>query len=268
MSNPVKYARTGLIITIFSVAFVVLMSGCATQTGTRYESRSWKLAYKEVVIVNTEPQGAKIYCQDDYMGISPIRFTADCGENSVSVSQNGTYTASWTEEPSGLFFTETKRSSEQRMHATNWSGGLNFSLTGGQWTIKAFKDGYEPMTYTLKVSQDGIFNQACQGLKIGDDDKLYGNPVGSRSILLTLIPTDGLFTTNVAFTSEPADASIYVDGAYWGKTPCTMGVKWSSKHVRSEVRFEKPGYQTERQILTPNDKKINGVLQPTRPSER
>jgi len=69
-------------------------------------------------------------------------------------------------------------------------------------------------------------------------------------------------STQVYITSDPPGVAVYGNGEFWGKTPATMNINWASANHNIELRFEAPGYITERRMITHNQLKVHVVLQP------
>lgn len=72
----------------------------------------------------------------------------------------------------------------------------------------------------------------------------------------------------IEVTSDPAGASIFGDGKYWGQTPYSTQIRWSGPGGSLELRVELPGYVTVQKTITPFDSAAHFVLQPTRADPR
>lgn len=70
------------------------------------------------------------------------------------------------------------------------------------------------------------------------------------------------YSVQHTLTTDPNGSAVYVNQDYMGHTPLTIELTWSSSgDNRKELRFEKFGYQTNRRMITPNDKRIHVIMQ-------
>ena len=144
------------------------------------DSRSWNSNYSEEVTVLTEPNGACVFYQGEYVGTSPITFKTRLLE--YKVYQSGTYKESYRYDP--LF--DTKKNYE-RASRTYWKEP-NARITGG-YKVEVFKEGYLPNEVTVYIKEnDQTFNEAFRNGK----PARYGaqtSYVGNRKLNISLTPS-------------------------------------------------------------------------------
>ena len=168
-----------------SICFILAISlfcGCDS-TYYKYQTDSLSntlgtVTYQETCKVNTEPPGCRIYCQEDYQGTSPLEIGLNGGD--VEILKSGTYRTTFTYD----YWTDQVISSTRS--PTRW-GGLEFKpKRGGSWTVKAFKEGYEPTTYVINMG-DEIFRNKMTATVVDESD-IPDEIVANRNILIVLSP--------------------------------------------------------------------------------
>lgn len=76
------------------------------------------------------------------------------------------------------------------------------------------------------------------------------------------------FVRSVTITSDPEGVSVFGDGRYWGTTPYTGTVSWSSSTSTIGPRFEKAGWQSVTEMLSPGIPTVHIVMQPSNAAPR
>jgi len=168
------------------VAMLALVSGCATYSDKfGRDSRYWEGSYTEVVRITTEPPGCRIYCQDRYIGVSPIEQRIEAGK--ITVTQGGRFTV---RENYDLFLGFWCTGVHESRGSTSWDSKLSGSVESpGAYTIKAYCEGYGEAVKVQEVSnQSDAFVQAVRQLHPSEDARLNAEVVGYRNLLLTLYP--------------------------------------------------------------------------------
>ena len=164
------------------------LSACtAVQTGYRTEyrnvddSRSWNSYYSEEVTVITEPSGACVFYQNEYVGTSPITFKTRLLKHKVN--QSGTYKESYNYNP--LF--DTKKNYE-RASETSWKKPMAW-ITGG-YKVEVYKEGYLPNEVTVSIkANEQTFKEAFRNVKPPAKHGLQTSYTGNRKLLISLTPS-------------------------------------------------------------------------------
>jgi len=149
--------------------------------------------------INTEPPGCRIYCQNKYIGISPLTTTLDGGTFEL-----------WTVAGSRKWFTQ---------------GGKSDRIS---WQITAAKDGHESTTQTITVGDgvgDALFDKAMMGYKEGVLTSLPKPPptiTTERPLLLQLRPVSSAVATgSIASPGQPA-GSGQLNASRTGQPPYSI----------------------------------------------
>jgi hypothetical protein len=164
------------------------LSSCtAVQTGYRTEYRnvddlrSWNSYYSEEVTVITEPSGACVFYQNEYVGTSPITFKTRLLKHKVN--QSGTYKESYNYNP--LF--DTKKNYE-RASETSWKKPMAW-ITGG-YKVEVYKEGYLPNEVTVSIkANEQTFKEAFRNVKPPAEYGLQTSYTGNRKLLISLTPS-------------------------------------------------------------------------------
>lgn len=171
---------------------------------------------KTMLNIQTTPPGAQIYLNGSYVGVSPLQIEVQPGthtilatrpgyepeQRSVTIALGETKTVSITLSPERatlIVFTNPIGASiyiNTQYRGTTTSAGLSLSLTPATYNIVARMSGYQDASVTVTLS-----------------------PGETRSVTLNLAPAVRKGTLNI-FTN-PAGASIYVDGTYVGTARAT-----------------------------------------------
>jgi len=168
------------------VVCIFILSSCATiapqRTANRSESREWTLEYTEYVNISTEPVKAKIYVNDTYVGISPLKVPLPSVP--LKISQSGAYQVEWKDGDFG--FTSHERSAK-RSSATTWSERTSGSIQSYSFKIQAFQDGYQPASKLVSLSKSSpSILKAINNLEPSNDGKLQSTVYGYRNVLVVL----------------------------------------------------------------------------------
>ena len=214
------------------VILAPIMSGCFTQQWARQTDPDkvelWAgrgliakatppVDYQELVTINTEPQGCRIYCQDRFVGISP-----------VTIRNNGG-SAEYLLGP-GIGFNRK----------------LSWKLKSeGGWNIQAFKEGYPPASRFIPCG-DEVFEQAFANVDWQNTPKIV---TGERCVLLSLNRGQypGHANTGDPTTSSSMGNSIPCGGpptSFVGSSQCAMSPDCSTNGV-GKADFEQAisGYE-------------------------
>lgn len=185
--QQVRYACAGCLM------LVLFATGCTTVgTETRSESRFWTGTYEEIVNVSTEPTGCRIYVQDNYVGISPLKTSIQCGE--LKLTQQGTYVEQMQYTHDAMTGAVVDRKSLTRF-GTSWNEGLTPEISEGTYTIQAVHDGFNPARKTLTVNaQSDSLLQAVRSIQPNAEGRLNANVQGTRGVLLILEPAPVVYT--------------------------------------------------------------------------
>ena len=160
----------------------------AVQTGYRTEyrnvddSRSWNSYYSEEVTVITEPSGACVFYQNEYVGTSPITFKTRLLKHKVN--QSGTYKESYRYNP--LF---DAKENYERASETSWKEPMAW-ITGG-YKVEVYKEGYLPNEVTVSIkANEQTFKEAFRNVKSpAVRDGLQTSYTGNRELLISLTPS-------------------------------------------------------------------------------
>jgi len=165
--------------------------------------------YREKCTINTEPPGCRIYCQGNFVGVSPVTIPLNAGVFEL-----------WSAAGGRKWFTE---------------GGASDHVT---WEIKAFKDGYQPARHVIKAGDeigDPVFENAFKGTKDGWLFGLTEPPkeiTGQRSVLLTLSsdpPLANPTASQPTRTAPSANDGTGSEGDLPGSMTVQSSVEWSRR---------------------------------------
>jgi hypothetical protein len=172
----------------YLLLFVIsILSSCATisppRTAYRSENRGWNLKYIEYVNISTEPVESKVYVNDTYVGISPLKVPLPSVP--LRISQSGSYQVAWRDGDFGLTSHEKRRA--KRSSTTTWSEGMSGSIQSYSFEIQALKDGYQPAhkLVDLSISSPSI-TKAINSLEPSTDGELQSTVYGYRDVLVVL----------------------------------------------------------------------------------
>ena len=165
------------------LCFIFLLTACtAVQTEYRNadDSRSWNSYYSEEVTVLTEPDGACVFYQGEYVGTSPVTFKTRLLK--YKVYQSGTYKESYRYNPSF----DTKKNYE-RVSGTYWKEPYA-GITGG-YKVEVFKEGYLPNDIFVYIKEnDQTFKEAFRNVKPPARYGLQTSNIGNRKLHISLTP--------------------------------------------------------------------------------
>ncbi len=177
------------LINCLFVVCIFLISGCSSVMPTRYavrtDNRRWTPEYIENLNISTEPVGAKIYVNDGYVGISPLKVTLP--QAPVNITQSGSYQVMWRDGDFG--FTDHSRTAK-RSSTTTWNGKLSTSIDKiVKYQITAFKEGYHPTTKLVHLSSSKeSLEEAVRKVKPTNNGELPVIIMGNSNLLLILAP--------------------------------------------------------------------------------
>lgn len=158
--NTVKMRRLAVVLSV--PALLSLLTGCVTNSEERVPLAALgKATYQEALHVETEPSGAKIYFQENYIGVSPMDINVKGGEMSFKRTGLGVFEVS--DDGLGDRFANFK--------SMSYIGPATLVQGGGSLKIQAMKEGYEPATRMIELSSDDdVVRKAFQeapDLKVG-----------------------------------------------------------------------------------------------------
>lgn len=276
------------IINIFAfIAIFMTVIGCQTliKHSTYYNAdRYWDCNYVEEYSIQTEPEGCRIYVQNEFKGESPV--TGKIKGINFRMTQTGTYAISYDQN-----YWTCKRS-PKRVEETIWRP-LTPKFDSHTYTIKAFKPGYYPYEKLIKISSNSsVFRQAVANASVFDGNRMVDNFTGRRKLLLVLKPIPGTKQVlpkeqpqqqqqqqqqtvilqgnmpdsinnkgygTVLVSSLPENGDVYLDGIFVGNAPTKLTLK-EGIHV---IEVKKDGFESfkrELRILTNSELSIRAVL--------
>jgi len=169
---------------LIMLCLIFELTACtAVQTEYRNvdDSRSWNSNYSEEVTVLTEPNGACVYSQGEYVGTSPITFKTGLVE--YKVYQFGTYKESYKNDP--LF---GAKKNYERASGTYWKEPK--ARITGSYTVRVFKEGYLPNEVTVYIKEnDQTFDEAFRNVKPPARYGLQTSYIGNRKLIIPLTPS-------------------------------------------------------------------------------
>jgi hypothetical protein len=177
---------------------------------------------------SSNPSGAKIYINNQYKGTTPKSLTLEEGNYTVRLSMNG------YED-----YTETinlDRNISRNITLTPIQQNYNLSVSSNPSGASIYLNnsyyGQTPMTisliegnYNLQLQMNGYDNYT---------ETINLNRNISRNITLTPIQQN----YNLSISSNPSNASVYINNSYYGKTP--MNITLMENNYSLEI--EKSGY--------------------------
>ncbi|MDK2950918.1 MAG: hypothetical protein PWQ77_583 [Kosmotogales bacterium] len=177
---------------------------------------------------SSNPSGAKIYINNQYKGTTPKSLTLEEGNYTARLSMNG------YED-----YTETinlDRNISRNITLTPIQQNYNLSVSSNPSGASIYLNnsyyGQTPMTvsliegnYNLQLQMNGYDNYT---------ETINLNRNISRNITLTPIQQN----YNLSISSNPSNASVYINNSYYGKTP--MNITLMENNYSLEI--EKSGY--------------------------
>jgi len=234
------------VVAIALISCVILV-GCATRYETREVGRKWELQYEEEISINTEPNGARIYCDGRYIGVSPVNTVLEVGK--IRISQHGAYSAKIdsTLDPGIMWIGAGWIDTNVERGPTTWNDSLVPSIGPQSWAFEAHKQGYRSGSARVVIRSDSRSLIRVVSALTPDGDKLPDTIRGHKSVLISLreiappkpppiqqqqqqqqtlvIPGMGNPSNlrgMVIVTSTPQNAEVYADGAFVGNTPANL----------------------------------------------
>jgi len=191
------------------------------------------------VAISSEPSGARILAGDKEVGVTPATIELLEGSHQISVVSEG-YSA-WD----GTVVAQPNVDQALpliRLQPANARLLVNSIPRGANVTVNGRYRGQSPITLDLapQVNYEIGLSKAGYGMT---SRKVRLQAAASDAITVDLTARVGTVTVNV----QPADATIYVDGAARGAGSATL--KLSSAPHRVEVR--KDGYESWSRTITP-----------------
>lgn len=263
------------------IALIVLcllnFAGCCEPQEYRWHkthNRHWndlELSYN--LLIQTEPSEARIYVNDRYIGVSPIKYNFIM--SGVKAAQIGKQPYTHYTDSCG-----TKR--DYNFGDINWNGNLYPLFSSARIGIRAFKEGFreESRTIQLESGNDNI-RAIFRGISPDDEGRIPYTVSLDDAVLLKLDPQpqrsdngmeqqqqtagDGEQSTStyvkkvgtVLVRSNSDNAEVYVDGFFVGNAPATLKLAEGIHiiEVRSEGRqiYKREIKVTEDAELTLNE---------------
>jgi len=177
-----------IILTIEKIFFLAVMSIVLTGCGvtTLYEIgslvRSWECEYQEEYFIKTEPEGSKIYVQNEYIGISPIK--GKTGFVNFEITQSGPVKFAYDfDNWSGA------KTNYRKVGAPTWDP-IKIENIKRHYTVKAFKSGYVPVEQIVEIgNNDDVFMRTIgNNIEPDKENKMGTRFMGKRNLLLVLQP--------------------------------------------------------------------------------
>lgn len=177
------------VIKILASSIFIFVSGCSSMVEDPVkmvsQERHWDIDYSEKLKVMTIPEGAQVYVEGtktDYVGESPVEVELN---SQFGVSQTGSYPSQHRMKSNWLWETV-------KLGDTNWNGSLSLRyIPSGQWTIKAFKDGYKNAEVVVPANNQQTqseMRKAIKNMTVSPSGELPSGIIGENSILITLEP--------------------------------------------------------------------------------
>lgn len=249
-----------------------VLAGCGTTYNwTKTHTRQWTgCGVLYYLNIQTEPSEAKIYVDQKYAGVSPVRYTLQLED--VTVRQVGKQP--WTHWEDGW------GASSDSYGAVSWDADPYPSFGTSAVRIDAFKDGYIDASRTIELSgSNPDIRNAFKGLRPDSGGRFQRTASAGGEVLIRLSPKPepsrrGLREqeqqqqqqqqTVVIGGGHPSSAAkemgtvtvrcdleaaeVYLDGLFVGNTPCTLKLV-EGVHV-VEVRLDgKQPYKREIRVL-------------------
>lgn len=194
-------------VRIHIIAIVLSAAGCTTyhQTETLTNTKAWDgVRYDEQVVIATEPTGCRLYLQDRYIGVSPVQTTLTIQNMRVLQKGHALATYARTYETIHLPYAPPSERLESSEPFT-YDGPLAADTGSWTWTCKAYKEGYEPSSYTITItSDDDALRSAIGAVQPSGDGKLP-SPItreGHRDVLIPLSPVTGYPPPSISTPQE------------------------------------------------------------------
>jgi hypothetical protein len=266
------------------MAAIVVLPGCQSTVKyykTETHNKKWegcKLQYE--LNIQTEPMGAKLYIDQEYIGVSPLRHIIQIpyvtvyqkGEQQYYIEESSAGDVQWKHEKVG---------------PATWHD-LYPSFESNDVRIDAFKDGYRDASHNIQLkSSDQTVKRAYKGVRPDSDNRIQSVVTIADSVLIRLYPipessaakskqqqqqqqqqqtvviggdnssAKGVGTVLVRSNTDGAD--IYVDGMFVGNTPSTLKLT-EGVHI-VEVRAQgKQTYKRELKVFVNTDVTLKADL--------
>jgi hypothetical protein len=256
------------------------LAGCTTSVSVHQE-RSWSLNYQETVTISTEPSGARIYVQGEYVGQSPIDITLDCG--GLKVVQSG--------ERMAKYYTKVLSSAVDEENGfrgwkgdPDWNSSLRGETSGGNFSVKAYLDGFTEGVATITCGETNGYSRALGQLSVNSSGQLPSTVMGHSSIVIALRPEPILSqhtqqqqqqqqtvilpggaessqkVGRIIVQSSQQDCEISVDGMFVGNAPATL-VLGVGVHVVEVKKSGFKAYRREVRVLGDTEVTLKVVLE-------
>ncbi|MFZ4655294.1 MAG: PEGA domain-containing protein [Methylococcaceae bacterium] len=285
IETPCKWTVSAarIVETALLPLIVCTMCGCTsitTRSDVATETRNWTIPYQEDVEIRTEPDGASLYCNEEYLGASPKTVRVSVG--SITMHQTGTYPIMYDANMNYNFLQNGPTVGEvagtrRRTGPTTWNSAI-FDTVQGSYTVKAVKQGYEPSTRDINLTgYDAVFQSACVSessilghrpmLLVLNAKTVHAQPVQQPQLQQqqqTVVIGGGsrntakqIGTVNVTASVDGAD--VTVDGLFVGNAPATLKLT-EGVHV-IEVTKEGGGtYKSEIRVLGDAETTLLAIL--------
>jgi hypothetical protein len=175
--------------------------------------------------VSSNPDGADIYADDEFVGNTPANLKLKAGKHSIKVKANGF--KDWSRDIT------VHAGSEMRLIAT-----LEKMNTSAELAAEAKQNSVGGGTETKKVSNESKQKGETAGPPETAEPLAPNQVTAAKSTAETL----GI----VFLTSEPSGAEVYVDNSLVGKAPVTLNLKPGQHYIRVFMN----DYQNWSQLVT------------------
>jgi hypothetical protein len=184
--------RTVLLV-VCAIGVVSLTSCTTTYVGKTNTNRSFKVHYTEFAQINTEPQGCRIYINNNYKGTSPLSLTLNGG--TIDVLQLGSYPTKYTDTKRfhPLMLDVLTHQQAETLGETTWERQVCPSfVSAGEWRVVIAADGYKTQTLVIPLDdKNQALKRATAGLSVTDSGKLSGDAIEGRSSHLVVMKPGG-----------------------------------------------------------------------------
>jgi hypothetical protein len=203
----------------------------------------WPRNHGISLALDTSPQGARVFLDDEALGTTPLERKIDPGAHRIKIEKEGYITKSETITINSNFKVTYELEPIPQLYGafqvSSLPEGAEVYIAGEKRGTTPLKQEMEPGQYQIELRLPGF--QALRdeitialGQNLLKDYRL--DPILDREYFISI-------------TSQPSEADVYIDGQFQGKTPITS-IRVAKGSV--QVRVTKDDCQPQSGLLTLN----------------
>ncbi len=204
------------------------------------------------VEINSVPQGAQLYIDTTYRGITPVNATIESGSHGILLKKTGyrdySTKATFTGPTSQTYVLVEETPSYTPTQAPRCTAQITSVPSGAQLYVDGVDYGYTPASVTITQFSE-YHTILIEKAGYQDFTTTIGSDICDQSFVWNLVPITQTITPEITQTarhtiqinSVPSGAQITVDGVGYGYTPASVTI--ASVPASHSILLEKPGYQ-------------------------